>query len=215
MYSAFFIGALYLEHVLGYDALKTGFAFLPVTLTVAVLSLGITARLVSRFGPRRVLFPAMLCVVAALLLLSQVGVDQSYAPLLLVAFTLMGVGIGAASVPLLTIAMADVPLADAGLASGVVNVSMQIAGALGVAVFSTIAANRTKTLLALGHPVPSALTGGYQLAFLIGAATVGVGVLVAATVLRPRQRRAETAAAVAPPRLESSGERPPTATSSV
>jgi len=206
MYGTFFLGALFLQHVRGYDALHTGLAFLPSTLVVAILSSGITARLVARFGPRRTLFPAMLCVVAALALMSQVGAHQSYFPLLVVAFLLMGVGMGAGSVPLLTIAMAEVPAADAGLASGIVNVSMQVAGAVGIAVLGTVSTDRTRTLLALGHPASAALTSGYDLAFVVAAACVGVGVIVAATVLRPRPRPAEAPAAVAT-RLEPSGER--------
>jgi len=213
MFAAFFIGTLYIEHVLGYDALHTGFAFMPMTLTVALLSSGITARLVGRFGPRRTLYPAMLCVVAALLLLSQAGPHQHYFPLIVVAFLLMGVGMGAGSVPLLTIAMAEVPSVDAGLASGVINVSMQISGALGVAVLGTIATDRTKSLLALGRAPSAALIGGYHEAFLVAAGCVGAGVLVAATLLRPRRREAQapaasaTAPAAAASRLEPSGER--------
>jgi EmrB/QacA subfamily drug resistance transporter len=205
MYGVFFILTLYLEHVRGYDALRTGLAFLPMTLMVAVLASGITARLVTRFGPRRTLFPAMLCVLAGLLLLSQVGVHQSYFPVLPLALLLMGIGMGAGSVPLLTIAMADVPAADAGLASGVVNVSMQISGAVGVAVLGALSADRTKSLLAVGRSASNALVGGYHEGLLVAAGCVGVGVLVAATVLRPRRRPAEAPAAAAA-RLEPTGE---------
>ena len=199
MYGCFFMGALYLEHVRGYGALETGAAFLPMTLIVAILSMGITARLVGRFGPMRVLLPALVSVIAGLALLTQVSVSSGYFPLMLGAFILIGLGMGTASVPLLTIAMANVPPRDAGLASGIVNVSMQVAGALGVAVLGTIATDRTKTLAASGHSLPSALTGGYQLGFTVAAAAAAAALLVALTVLRsPRRPQAEHAHAQAP-----------------
>jgi EmrB/QacA subfamily drug resistance transporter len=184
MYGCFFIGALYLERVRGYGALETGVAFLPMTLVVAILSMGITARLVARFGPMRVLLPALVFVISGLSLLTQVSVHGGYFPLMLAAFLLIGTGMGSASVPLLTIAMANVPPQDAGLASGIVNVSMQVAGALGVAVLGTIATDRTKTLASAGHSLDSALTGGYQLGFTVAAAAALAALLVAVTVLR-------------------------------
>jgi EmrB/QacA subfamily drug resistance transporter len=198
MYGCFFIGALYLEHVKRYGALETGVAFLPMTIVVAILSLGVTAKLVGRFGPMRVLLPALCFTIAGLALLTQVSVGGSYFPLMLAAFILIGIGMGSASVPLLTIAMANVPPRDAGLASGIVNVSMQVAGALGVAVLGTIATDRTKTLARAGHTLPSALTGGYRLDFTIAAGCALAGLLVAATVLRsPRRPQAEQVAAPA------------------
>jgi predicted MFS family arabinose efflux permease len=206
MYGVFFVGTLFLEHVRGFNALHTGFAYLPMTLVVLVFSSGITARLVRRFGPRRTLYPAMLCVVSALLLLAQIDSHSGYYPLIAIAFALMGAGMGASSVPLLTIALAEVPAADAGLASGVINVSMQVAGAIGVAVLGAVATDRTHTLLGLGRPLPAALTGGYHEAFVVASICVIASVLVAATVLRPRRRRDEAHAAVAS-RLEPSGER--------
>jgi EmrB/QacA subfamily drug resistance transporter len=197
MYGCFFVGTLYLEHVLRYGALTTGLAFLPMTLVVATLSMGITAKLVGRFGPKQVLLPAVVSVVAGLALLSQAGIHQQYFPLLFAAFLLMGTGMGMASVPLLTIAMAEVPGPDAGLASGIVNVSMQVSGALGVAVLGTISTDRTKTLTKLGHPLASALTGGYHLAFTIAAICVLGALLFAALVLRAPSKP-ETAAGRAP-----------------
>ncbi|MHB1538983.1 MAG: MFS transporter [Solirubrobacteraceae bacterium] len=190
MYGCFFIGTLYLEHTLRYGAMQTGLAFLPMTLVVAVLSSGITARLVHRFGPRTVVVPAIVLATAGLALLSQVGSHTSYAPALLVSFLLMGAGMGAASVPLLTIAMAEVPNRDAGLASGIVNVSMQVAGALGVAVLGTISADRSRSLARGGQTLAHALTGGYQLAFVVAAAMVFAGLLVAIVVMRPRRSEA-------------------------
>jgi EmrB/QacA subfamily drug resistance transporter len=191
MYGVFFLGTLYFERVLGYGALRTGLSFLPMTLIVAVMSMGVTARLVTAFGPRRVALPGILCAVAAVALLSQISVHGSYFPLMVLSFLLFGFGMGSASVPLLTLAMAHVPGKDAGLASGVVNVSMQVAGALGVAVLSTISTDRTKTLTRLGHPLPSALTGGYQVAFIVAAATAAVAFLLALTIVRSPPRRQE------------------------
>jgi MFS family permease len=197
MYSTFFLGTLYLEHVRHYSALQTGAAFLPWTITVAVLSRGITARLVSRFGPLPVLTAGMASAVAGLVLFATVGPATSFFPTVFFACFAIGFGIGNAFMPLLTLAMADVPSADAGLASGLTNVSQQISGALGLAVLSTLAANHTKGLLSAHHGLTGALIGGYQMAFLIGAATIAVGTAVAIALLRPR-----ALAAPAPAELE-------------
>ncbi|MGA2758260.1 MAG: MFS transporter [Solirubrobacteraceae bacterium] len=204
MYGCLFLGTLYLEHVLGYSALHTGVAFLPMTLVVAFFSSGITARLVGRFGPWRTLMPAMTMVMAGLVLLASAGVHAGYFPTLFLAFLLLGAGMGTASVPLLTIAMSDVPPADAGLASGIVNVSMQVAGALGVAVLGTISADHTRALTATGSSLAVALTAGYHLAFVVAAGCVAVGMLVAVLLLRPR--RPQQIGASAAGRLERSGE---------
>jgi EmrB/QacA subfamily drug resistance transporter len=189
MYSTFFLGTLYLEHVRHYSALQTGAAFLPWTLTVAVLSQGITARLVARFGPLRVLTGGMASAAVGLLVFSTVGPQTSFFPTIFLACFTIGLGIGAAFMPLLTLAMADVPPADAGLASGITNVAQQISGAFGLAVLSTVAANHTKALVADHHTLTTSLIGGYQLAFLIGAATIAVGIVLAFTLLRPRNTR--------------------------
>jgi EmrB/QacA subfamily drug resistance transporter len=185
MYSTFFLGTLYLEHVRHYSALQTGAAFLPWTLTVAVLSRGITARLVERFGPLRVLTMGMASVVAGLLLFSTVGPDTAFFPTIFLACFAIGFGIGNAFMPLLTIAMEDVPAADSGLGSGITNVSLQISGALGLAVLSTIAANHTKGLLATHHELTSSLISGYHVAFLAGAGVIATGIVLAVVLLRP------------------------------
>ena len=189
MYSTFFLGTLYLEHVRHYSALQTGAAFLPWTLTVAVLSRGVTARLVNRFGPIPVLIAGMASAVAGLLLFSSVGPATAFFPTIFFACFAIGLGIGNAFMPLLTMAMQDVPAADAGLGSGITNVSQQISGALGLAVLSTIAANQTKGMLATHHSVTSALLSGYHLAFLLGAATIVTGIAVALVLLRPVRPR--------------------------
>jgi MFS family permease len=185
MYSTFFLGTLYLEHVRHYSALQTGAAFLPWTLTVAVLSRGITARLVERFGPLRVLTMGMASVVAGLLLFSTVGPDTAFFPTIFLACFAIGFGIGNAFMPLLTIAMEDVPAADSGLGSGITNVSLQISGALGLAVLSTIAANRTKGLVSAHHELTSSLISGYHVAFLAGAGVIATGIVLAFVLLRP------------------------------
>jgi EmrB/QacA subfamily drug resistance transporter len=191
MYSTFFLATLYLEHVRHYDALQTGAAFLPWTITVAILSQGITARLVTRFGALPVLMSGMASAAVGLVLFSTVGPATSFFPTLFLASFAIGLGIGSAFMPLLTIAMADVPAADAGLGSGITNVSQQISGAFGLAVLSTLAANHSKTLLADHRSVTSALLGGYHLAFLIGAVTIAAGSLLALALLRPRTGRAQ------------------------
>jgi EmrB/QacA subfamily drug resistance transporter len=191
MYSTFFLGTLYLEHVRHYSAVETGAAFLPWTLTVAVLSQGITARLVARFGPLPVLTTGMASAAIGLLAFATVGPDTAFFPTIFLACFAIGLGIGMAFMPLLTLAMADVPAADAGLGSGITNVSQQISGALGLAVLSTVAANHTEGLLSADHGLTSALIGGYHVAFLVGAATIGAGVVLAFALLRPRSPRPE------------------------
>jgi EmrB/QacA subfamily drug resistance transporter len=203
MYSTFFLGTLYLEHVLHYSALRTGLAFLPWTVTVGILSLGITARLIARFGSMRVLIPGLATVAIGLGLLSTAGIHTSFFPTIFFAYIAIGLGIGSSFTPLLTIAMADVPASDAGLGSGIINVSQQVAGALGLAVLGTIASNHSKALEAHGQALASSLVSGYHLAFAIGAASVLVAIVTALVVLRPLARRAAAGAASAaePPRL--------------
>jgi EmrB/QacA subfamily drug resistance transporter len=185
MYSTFFLGTLYLERVRGYGPLATGAAFLPWTLTVAALSQGITARLVARFGPFRVLVGGMASATAGLLLFSTVDAGTAFFPTFAVACFLIGLGIGNAFMPLLTIAMADVPAADAGLGSGITNVAQQVSGALGLALLSTLAADHTSALAAGGERGVDALIGGFQLGFLVAAATVAAGIALAFALLRP------------------------------
>ena len=186
MYSTFFLGTLYLERVRHYDALQTGAAFLPWTLTVAVLSQGGTARLVARFGPLRVLVGGMVSAAAGLALFGTVGAGTAFFPTVFLACFAIGFGIGTAFMPLLTIAMSDVPAADAGIASGLTNVTQQIGGAIGLAVLSTLAADHTSGLLASGHGEAQSLIGGFHLGFDIGAVIVLGGALLALLLLRPR-----------------------------
>jgi EmrB/QacA subfamily drug resistance transporter len=199
MYSTFFLGTLYLEHVRHYSALQTGMAFLPWTVTVGILSTGVTARLVERFGQMRVLVPGMLSVIVGLLLLQSTGVHTSFFPTVFFAFFAIGLGIGNAFMPLLQIAMADVPAQDAGLGSGITNVSQQVGGALGLAVLGTIATNHSATLLAQHHTVADSLIGGYHLAFAIGTVAVVAAIATAVTLLRTSalEEAEERAASVA------------------
>jgi EmrB/QacA subfamily drug resistance transporter len=185
MFSAFFLGSLYLERVLGYNAIDTGLAFLPLTASIAIMSVGLTARVAERFGALNTLGAGLASIVAGLLLLATAGVHASYFPGLFFAFLLIGLGAGASFLPLLTMGMADAPPRDAGLASGIINVSVQLFGAIGLASLGTIATDHTKSLSAGGHSLISALTGGYHLAYLVAAACVAAGVLAAFLVLRP------------------------------
>ena len=189
MYSTFFLGTLYVEHVLHYSAIQTGLAFLPWTVTVAVMALGVNARLVGRFGPMRVLLSGMGIAAAGLLLLTTTGPQTAFFPTLFFAWFAIGLGIGNAFTPLLNMAMADVPAADAGLASGITNVSQQVGGALGLAVLGTLATNHTKALLGQHHALTGALISGYHVAFVVGATCVAAGMVLALVVLRPGPAR--------------------------
>ncbi len=198
MYSTFFLGTLYLEHVRHYSALETGAAFLPWTITVAVLSQGITARLVRRFGSLPVLTVGMAIAIAGLLLFGTAGPHTTYFPTIFLACFAIGLGIGSAFMPLLTIAMADVPAADAGLGSGITNVSQQIGGALGLAALSTVAANHTKALLTTHHGLTGSLIGGYHVAFIAGAAAIAAAIVLAFVLLPRRGARPALRVATAP-----------------
>jgi MFS family permease len=184
MFSTFFLGALYLQHVKGYSAFGTGLAFLPVTVALGVLSLGISARLVRTFGPRAVLIPGLVTITAAMALLATADSQAGYFPGTFAGFLLLGIGAGISFMPLMTIMMAEVPAADAGIASGVANVTMQVGAAFGLAAMGTISSDRAQALVAQGHSVVSALTSGYQLGFMIAAGVVATGLLIVLVVLR-------------------------------
>jgi MFS family permease len=184
MYGTFFLGALYLERVEGYGTVQTGEAFLPWTLVVAALSAGPTARLVRRYGAGRPLMAGLALMAGGLLVLSSAGAGEAYFPTVFVAFFLMGLGAGTAFMPLLTIALADVPPSDAGVASGLINVSLYISAALGLAALGAIATDRTQSLSDQGWAADHALVAGYQLAFVIAAVCLAACVAVALVVLR-------------------------------
>jgi EmrB/QacA subfamily drug resistance transporter len=189
MFATFFLGTLYLQQVKGYTAVETGLAFLPWSISLGVLSLGITANLMRRFGPRRVLIPGMLAIVTSLAVMANTGENASYFPVLLGAYALFGIGAGTSFMPLITIAMSEVPPQDAGLASGIANVTMQISAAIGLAALGTISTGHTASLTARGVSLSAALTGGYQLSFGIASMCVAAGLLVVLVVLRPRGTR--------------------------
>ncbi len=191
MFGMFFLGALYLQRVLGFDAIEVGLAFLPVTLAIGTLSLGFSARLNTRFGARTTLVPALALVVAGLALFTRAPVGGSYASDILPVMILLGTGAGLAFPSIMTLAMSGATRSDSGLASGLVNTSLQVGGALGLAVLATLATTRTDGLLASGHSRAAALTGGYHLAFLIAAGLVAAAIGLALVVLRPEGVAAE------------------------
>jgi EmrB/QacA subfamily drug resistance transporter len=194
MFSAFFLGSLYLERVLGYDAIDTGLAFMPLTISIALLSMGPAARLMARFGAVKTLSAGLSGIIAGLVVLASEGVGAAYFPGLFIAFLLLGLGAGASFLPLLTIGMSDAPKRDAGLASGIINVSVQLFGAIGLATLGTIATDHTKALTRGGSGPLQALAGGYHLSYVVGAALVAGGILAAFALLGgPAERRPQEA----------------------
>jgi EmrB/QacA subfamily drug resistance transporter len=179
-----FCTALYFRNVLGYDALKTGLAFLPAPVTIAVVSLGFAVRLNNRFGARKVLISGLVLVAAALALLARVPADGHYAVDIVPPFVLLGLGFGAAMPALMGQAMSVFSPTDAGIASGLVNTTQQVGASIGTAVLATVAAFRTAKLLGEHKSPMAALTGGFQLSYGISASFVAVAVIVAAFVLR-------------------------------
>jgi EmrB/QacA subfamily drug resistance transporter len=190
MFGLFFLGALYLQRVLGYDALETGLAFLPVTIVIGTLSLRYAERLIMRFGARATLLPGLVLIAAGLGLFTQVPVDGNYVTDVLPTMILLGTGAGLSFPALMTLAMSGATQSDAGLASGLVNTTLQVGGALGLAVLATLSATRSETLIEQGNSTAEALTEGYQLAFLIGAGLVVAAIAVAVTVLQPEPQAA-------------------------
>jgi EmrB/QacA subfamily drug resistance transporter len=190
LFGMFFLSVLYLQRVLGYDAIETGLAFLPVSVLIGVLSLGFSARLNTRFGARATLIPGLVLLAGALALLARVPVDGSYVGDLLPSMVMFGIGAGLSFPALMTLAMSGATRTDAGLASGLVNTSLQVGGALGLAILATLATSRTEDLLTGGEPTASALTEGYQLAFIVAAGLVVAAIAIALTVLRSERAAA-------------------------
>jgi EmrB/QacA subfamily drug resistance transporter len=183
MFGLFFLGALYLQRVLGYDAIQIGLAFLPVTVLMGTLSVRYSERLVTRFGPRNVCIPGLALIMAGLALFTQAPVHAGYVAHVLPVMILLGTGAGLCFPAIMGLAMSGATPEDAGLASGLVNTTAQVGGALGLAVMATLSATRTHHLAAAGQSPASALTGGYHLAFWVAAALVLAAILVAVTVL--------------------------------
>jgi EmrB/QacA subfamily drug resistance transporter len=183
MFGLFFLGSLYLERILHYDPLEIGLAFLPATVTMGILSLRYSERLIMRFGARNVLLPGMGLIAIGLLLFARAPVDGNYWRDVFPTMIIMAFGIGASFPALMGLAMSGATPEDAGLASGLVNTSAQVGGALGLAVLATVSATRTNNLIDAGKSTASALTSGYHLAFLIGAALVVASIVIAVVVL--------------------------------
>jgi EmrB/QacA subfamily drug resistance transporter len=185
MFSMFFLGSLYMQRVLGYSALEIGLAFLPVALLIAAFSLGVSARLNIRFGPRATLIPGLIFGASGLALFTQAPVGGSYVGDLLPSMVLVGIGAGLSFPALMTLAMSGADPSDAGLASGLVNTTQQVGGALGLAVLATLSSTHTNNLLHSGQATASALTGGYHFAWAIGTALLIAALAAALIVLRP------------------------------
>ena len=185
MFGMFFLGALYLQRVLGYDPLEVGLAFLPSTIVMGALSMGLSSRITMRFGAKRALIPSLVAIGAGMLLFARTPVDGSYVADVMPAMILVGIGAGLSFPALMTLAMSGATPQDSGLASGLVNTSAQVGGAVGLAVLATLATERTKALAADGETAMAALNSGFHLAYLVGAAVLAVALVIAATVLRP------------------------------
>jgi EmrB/QacA subfamily drug resistance transporter len=190
MFGMFFLGALYLQRILGYSPLEVGLAFLPSTVVMGTMSLKLSGPLAMRYGPKATLLVSLVSIGVGLLLFSLTPVDATYATQIMPATIFIGIGAGLGFPSLMGLAMSGATPSDSGLASGLINTSVQVGGAIGLAVLATLASERTDTLRAGGDSVNAALNGGFHLAYLIGAALVGVAILVALSVLRSGSRAA-------------------------
>jgi len=186
MFGMFFLGALYMQQILGYDPLQVGLAYLPMTVVMGAMSFRFTGQLSLRFGPEATLLPAMGFVLAGLLLLARTPVDATYARDLLPPMILIGLGAGLGFPSLMMLAMSGTTASDSGLASGLVNTSVQVGGAIGLAVLATLATERTGNLVADGKPAAAALNSGYHLAYLTGAGLVLIAIAVTVSFLGAR-----------------------------
>ncbi|MGI8412981.1 MAG: DHA2 family efflux MFS transporter permease subunit [Solirubrobacteraceae bacterium] len=186
MFAWFFLSALYLQLVLGYSPLQVGLAFLPANLIMGAFSLGISAKLVMRFGIKAPLAIGLLLAAGGLALFARAPVGGHFGSDVLPSMILLGFGAGIAFNPILLAAMGDVDQRDAGLASGIVNTSFMMGGALGLAVLASLAASRTSHLLASGHRQLAALDGGYHIAFLVGALFAVLAALLATVLLQAK-----------------------------
>jgi hypothetical protein len=185
MFGVFFLGALYLQRVLDYDALETGFAFLPTTIAMGTLSVRYSEPLIMRFGQRTVLIPGLVLIAAALAYFTTASADGNYWIHVLPVMILLGTGAGLAFPALMNLSMSSATMEDAGLASGLVNTSAQVGAAMGLAILATLSATRTENQIADGVAAIPALVDGYHLAFWVATGLVGLGILVAITVLTP------------------------------
>jgi len=191
MFGMFFLGALYLQRILAYNALQTGLAFLPVTILMGTLSVRYTDRLVMRFGARKLVLAGLALFMVGLVLFARAPVDGEYVIHVLPVMVLLGIGAGLCFPALMTLAMSGATPSDAGLASGLINTTAQVGGSLGLAVLATLSASRSERLIGEGESTAAALTSGYHLAFGIGAVLVVVAIAVALTVLQPERQPEE------------------------
>jgi len=184
MFGMFFLGALYLQRILGYSPLEVGLAFLPSTVVMGTMSLKLSGPLAMRYGPKAILLVSLVSIGIGLLLFALTPLDATYATQVMPATIFIGIGAGLGFPSLMGLAMSGATPSDSGLASGLINTSVQVGGAIGLAVLATLASERTATLRAGGDSVDAALNGGFHLAYLIGAALVAVAIVVALSVLR-------------------------------
>jgi EmrB/QacA subfamily drug resistance transporter len=184
MFTWFFLSALYMQLVLGYSPLQIGLAFLPANLIMMAFSIGLSAKLVMRFGFRAPLATGLGFAAAGLLLFTRAPVDGSFVVDILPSMILLGVGAGMAFNPVLLAAMSDVAPEESGLASGIINTSFMMGGALGLAVLASVADSRTNHLLGSGDDLSTALTGGYHVAFLVGALFAMAAATIGGLLLR-------------------------------
>ncbi len=197
MFAMFLMLTLYMQQVLGYSAMRTGLAYLAVAGTAIVWS-AVAAQLVTRVGVKPVLVTGMATLTAGLVYFTQVSVGGSYLGDLLPGFLLIGVGIGFSFVPISIAALAGVQAAEAGLASGLINTTQQIGGALGIAALSTIATTRTADAVAAGTAAPAALVDGFTAAFVAGAIVAAAGIVAALTLIRRDELEQEQEVAAEP-----------------
>jgi MFS family permease len=188
MFTWFFLSALYMQLVLDYSPLQVGLAFLPSNLIMGAFSIGLSAKLVIRYGFRAPLATGLGLASVGLLLFARAPVDGTYVVDILPSMILLGFGAGMAFNPVLLAAMSDVAPEESGLASGIVNTSFMMGGALGLAVLASVAASRTDSLLASGDEALVALTGGYHVAFLLGAIFAATGAAIGGAFLVNRQQ---------------------------
>jgi EmrB/QacA subfamily drug resistance transporter len=185
MFGTFFLGALYLQDVRGYGPLRVGLAFLPATIVMGVMSLRFAERVTARIGTYATLLTSLALLVLGLLLMLRTPVGGSYALDVAPAMAVTGLGAGLGFPALTTLAMSTATPADSGLASGLVNTTVQVGGAVGLAVLATLSTSRTRHLRAGGQDVAAALNGGYHLAYLVAAGAALLALVVAAVALRP------------------------------
>jgi EmrB/QacA subfamily drug resistance transporter len=185
MFSMFFFASLYVQELLGYSPLKAGLAFLPVTAGI-MIGAGIAQTAIRRFGPRQVPVVGLLIATFGMVWLTALPVHGSYVSDLLAGLFPMSLGMGLTFVPVTLLATVGVPAEDSGLASGLLNTSQQVGGALGLAILSTLAANHTTSLLTSGTARPLALLGGWHVAFTGGAVVLALAALSLVVLLRRR-----------------------------